>query len=189
MTVAKPNPLNRGSSRDAILDAAGRIAREVGVLALSVDRVVAGAGVSKGSFFYHFPNKEAMISALLARAADAFDAKIQAWVDEGTPFHRALIAAAFDEVALNAPLLAVFVAAVATDRSMAQRIIPRLEAWNAQLAAEGIPPDRVRLLRLALDGLLLSSLLRTEPAPADELCALGASLEALVLPTARNGKS
>lgn len=55
----KPNAHTR------ILEAAECLMLQEGFHGVSVDRIIAAAGVSKGSFFYHFPTKDSLPSALL----------------------------------------------------------------------------------------------------------------------------
>src|SRR5258706_778849 len=49
---------------DAILDAAARILVDRGYDAFTTNRVAAGAGVSVGSLYQYFPNKEALLAEL-----------------------------------------------------------------------------------------------------------------------------
>jgi len=51
----------------AILDATARILLERGYAAASTNAVAELAGVSVGSLYQYFPNKEALIAALQAR--------------------------------------------------------------------------------------------------------------------------
>jgi TetR/AcrR family transcriptional repressor of nem operon len=50
-------------ARARLLDAALRIIREQGYSATSVDELCAAAGVTKGAFFHHYANKEALAVA------------------------------------------------------------------------------------------------------------------------------
>lgn len=63
----------RTDTRERILDAAQRLVLAHGFSATTVDAVLAGAAVSKGAFFHHFPSKAALGRALVERyaAADA----------------------------------------------------------------------------------------------------------------------
>ena len=54
-------------TRAALLDAGLRIAEEHGLSGMSVNRVVAVAGVAKGTFYVHFPDRDAFLSALHER--------------------------------------------------------------------------------------------------------------------------
>ena len=61
----------------AILDATARILVESGVAAASTNAVAVRAGVSVGSLYQYFPNKDALISALHARHGEQMMAVIQ----------------------------------------------------------------------------------------------------------------
>lgn len=60
----------RPSSRDAILDAVERVVAERGAAHLTLDAIAAECGLSKGGLIYHFPTKEALLHAMLARFID-----------------------------------------------------------------------------------------------------------------------
>lgn len=57
----------RTSCRDALIDAAESIVVEEGAARLTLDAVAERANVSKGGLLYHFPNKDALLEAMLAR--------------------------------------------------------------------------------------------------------------------------
>jgi TetR/AcrR family transcriptional regulator, transcriptional repressor for nem operon len=54
-------------TRDALLDAGVAVAEQQGLAGLSVNRVVAHAGVAKGTFYVHFADREAFVDALHER--------------------------------------------------------------------------------------------------------------------------
>jgi len=60
-------------TRDALLDAGTVIAERHGLGGLSVNQVVAEAGVAKGTFYVHFADRGAFVDALHAR----FHARVQ----------------------------------------------------------------------------------------------------------------
>jgi AcrR family transcriptional regulator len=72
MTISKPNAQNR------ILEAAECLMLQEGFHGVSVDRIITAAGVSKGSFFYHFPTKDSLPAALLERFLDRQGAAMSA---------------------------------------------------------------------------------------------------------------
>src|SRR5215475_7550814 len=54
-------------THEALLDAGVAVAEAHGLSGLSVNRVVAEAGVAKGTFYVHFETREAFVDALHAR--------------------------------------------------------------------------------------------------------------------------
>lgn len=65
---------------EALLDAGVAVAEQHGLAGLSVNRVVAEAGVAKGTFYVHFETREAFVDALHAR----FHTGVQEAVSEAT---------------------------------------------------------------------------------------------------------
>lgn len=59
------------ATRTALMDAAEKLILETGFQAASVDRIIEGAGVTKGTFFYHFDGKADLARALVDRFAEA----------------------------------------------------------------------------------------------------------------------
>lgn len=76
MTTSKPNAQHR------ILEAAERLLLQEGFHGVSVDRIIAAAGVSKGSFFYHFPTKDSLPAALLQGFLDRQGTAMTALTEE-----------------------------------------------------------------------------------------------------------
>ncbi|HEY4342849.1 MAG TPA: TetR/AcrR family transcriptional regulator [Parvibaculum sp.] len=121
---------NRVSAADWI-DAAMRLLAREGVDAIRIDRLCADLAVTKGSFYWHFPNREALVAAIALdwasrrpqttfetiRALDAnpreklyrlFDLY---WRDDIVRFDRAMRAWALSEPAIRKAI-------IATDREM-----------------------------------------------------------------------
>lgn len=63
-------PRNGATTRTTIMDAAEGLILETGFSATSVDRVIERAGVTKGTFFYHFETKAGLARALVERYAE-----------------------------------------------------------------------------------------------------------------------
>lgn len=75
-------PTAAGSpTREALLDAGVAVAEAHGLAGLSVNRVVAEAGVAKGTFYVHFDDRAAFVDALHrrfhARVGDAVAAAVE----------------------------------------------------------------------------------------------------------------
>jgi AcrR family transcriptional regulator len=76
------------STVDAILEAAAQVLERDGYTASTTDLIAERAGVSIGSVYQYFPNKDALLLALAQRHADAARAVLEpllAEVVEGTP--------------------------------------------------------------------------------------------------------
>lgn len=57
-------------TRNRIMDAAQDMVLDVGLVGTSVEKVIDQAGVTKGTFFYHFKTKHDLAAALIERYAD-----------------------------------------------------------------------------------------------------------------------
>src|SRR5215212_6419318 len=66
----------RRNTRTRLLEAAERVVAADGVARLTLDAVASKADVSKGGLLYHFPNKDALISAMVLRWVDGFERDI-----------------------------------------------------------------------------------------------------------------
>ena len=151
------------SARTALLDAAAALAMREGVPALGVERVVREAGVSKGSFFYHFDTKEEMVRALLDHVAAQRMAEVEAAVTGGARFTDALIGMVAEDVGRGGGLIAVLVAAVALDPSLRNVLTERRDGWVRRMIDEdGLLADRAALLMLGIDGAMIGTVLYDE---------------------------
>lgn len=52
------------------MDAALALCKETGFQSLAIEQVTAAVGVAKGTFYYHFPTKDALLTALVQRFSD-----------------------------------------------------------------------------------------------------------------------
>ncbi len=58
-------------TKTKILDAAQQVILDRGFAATSIDAIQEAAGISRGTFFYHFPTKDDLSRALIGRYAEA----------------------------------------------------------------------------------------------------------------------
>ena len=63
-------PRDGAVTRNKIMDVAQSMVLDVGLSGTSVEKVIEGAGVTKGTFFYHFKTKHDLAAALIERYAD-----------------------------------------------------------------------------------------------------------------------
>ena len=157
-----PSPGTRTSARETILGAAASIAREQGVLGLSVDRICELAGVSKGGFFYHFPTKDALVEAVITSELDRFEASIEAHVEQGCSYAEGFVESMLAFVATNGEMMGSVNAALASGAAIRTIVVRRHDAWLKRLKKE-LPGHKYVLLALAADGLIFSCSLRDAP--------------------------
>lgn len=147
-------------ARQRLLDEAARIVTDEGGTALTLERVAAGAGTSKGGLLYHFASKSALLGAMVHAELDRFDRGVEARVGAGEPYPSAYleVSLAWTEGAGN--LVAAFLAAAAEDRGMMAALGGRVALWRKRLVASGLSRGRAEVLDAALDGLLFASALQ-----------------------------
>ncbi|MGB6309735.1 MAG: helix-turn-helix domain-containing protein, partial [Steroidobacteraceae bacterium] len=84
MTVeksARPRTKPPEIRREELMDAAEQLFLAQGIAATSIDAIVAGAGVAKGTFYLYFQSKEQLLTALRQRFIDAVCAELRAAID------------------------------------------------------------------------------------------------------------
>lgn len=187
VTTAPPSPdprpsPPRGQARAALLGAAEALVREVGFAQLSVERVAARAGVSKGAFFHHFASRQAMVHALLSHLAARFEVDVEARMGAGAgSFTRALVDHVVHEAEHDGAFMAAMMSAVLLDPSAAAVIDAELCDWTARMRAEGVDEATALTVRSVLDGVVLLCLLHAPgPVPVRELRLIRARVLALL---------
>jgi TetR/AcrR family transcriptional repressor of nem operon len=81
-------------TRSNLIETGLVLAETLGLEGLSVNAVVAGAGVSKGTFFHHFPDRATYLVALHRRFHDALFDEVMSVIGEMTPGKHRLAAGA-----------------------------------------------------------------------------------------------
>lgn len=71
-----PLPAKRGAARERILVQAEAAVLEKGFAATSIEELIAGAGVTKSAFFYHFRDKNELARAMMERYIAQHDAML-----------------------------------------------------------------------------------------------------------------
>lgn len=159
MTADAPPTRNTERTRRAVLAAAARVVVRDGTGA-AIGAVATEAGVSKGGLLHHFPSREALFVALTTETLDGFRRRVHERVDlsENRPgkLLRAYVRAMCDELAGtdvdDAPEWAAL-AILRASPAVADLVRADAGRWEADLAADGLDPGRVLLVRLAADGL------------------------------------
>lgn len=131
VTARRDDPQHTGSElRERVLDALRQLLSERTFDTLSVADIIATASVSRASFYFYFPSKQAALAELVRRAVGAGHEAAQPWVQaQGSPPEtlRAGIDAGARLWLDNAAVLRAIVESWASD--------PQLrELWLAQMA-------------------------------------------------------
>ncbi len=61
------SPAHKASTRERILSAAAPLLRARGILAVTIDEMMAAADLTRGGFYAHFESKDALLAAVLDR--------------------------------------------------------------------------------------------------------------------------
>lgn len=158
---AAPSTSTRERSRDRreraraeLIAAALELAESEPFAALTVERIAAGAGISRSGFYTHFADREALLEAALADVTPALEAAAERmWTREGSPSQR--VRAAVSELVgmhvEHGALLGLVAEVAAYDPRIAERWRAHLgrltEAGAAHIRAErrsGLAPPLLR---------------------------------------------
>ena len=152
---------NPEEKRQKILEATHKILREGGYFTnFSLDNVAKTAEISKGGRIHHFPSKVALVKAAAQEASERFEQRFAENLaadggGENGRLTRTYIHTGFDSIAAGgemSPLLLAYLHDAAEPQT-------RFEAWQQQLANDGIDPVMAAIIRLAVDGLIYTELI------------------------------
>ncbi len=110
MVSSQPRQARAVERREQLLDAAARVFAQHGYADAQMDEIAAAADTSKGGLYFHFPNKEALIAAVIGRAGDILRRRVS----------RAMTAAGSDPVARADAALATLIETLSAHRSLAR---------------------------------------------------------------------
>jgi AcrR family transcriptional regulator len=131
-----PAPPALHPTAEALLDAGVAVARDQGLAGLSVNRVVAEAGVAKGTFYVHFADRTAFVDALHARFHDHVRAAVMAATDGVPPGAERLVrgADAYLDVSLEDRVVKALALEARSDPALSASMSDRHDA----VAAAGV---------------------------------------------------
>lgn len=148
MTTTQPRQARAVERRELLLDAAARVFARRGYSEAQMDEIAAAADTSKGGLYFHFPNKEALIAAVIGRAGEILRRRVNS----------AMSTAGSDPVARADAALATLIETLSAHRSLARVLASETLGGSAaarERVAE-IEDEFVELialeLRQALDG-------------------------------------
>lgn len=139
---ASRNVPQQKRSRDMvtrIVDAGARVLNKVGYDGASTNRIAAEAGVSPGSLYYYFPDKDSIVSAVLERFVDGlwvvFSDPVSGVVRNPSANFELQVTRILDHLRANRPLLKVLI-----------NQAPRLGPGDARAAFDDRLLERFRLV-------------------------------------------
>jgi AcrR family transcriptional regulator len=138
---------------------------------LTTTRVAEAAGVSVGTLYQYFPNREALLHALLAEHLEVATRAVEDAVGDGRePLAvaieravRAVLAVKAERAPISELLNRVFAVGGLDDRPLVQAATRRIERAVARILARGDEPDaatatRAGILCAALDGVVRAAI-------------------------------
>ncbi|GJD93603.1 TetR/AcrR family transcriptional regulator [Methylobacterium iners] len=172
----------RANARDDILAAAEEVVAALGAQALTLDAVYRQAGVSKGGLLYHFPNKEALLHAMVDRYVTRCFAQETEFLREiGEDARGAGSRAAIAQLAADDPgadrLSAALLAAVATDLEYLAPLRDLVRQRFEAMKQSDVPFETAAIIELAVNGLALFELLRLPPLTPEDRHQVLATLD------------
>jgi|SRR5690606_4596927 AcrR family transcriptional regulator len=159
--------MTNSPTRDAILDAAQRIAAQRGAGRITLDEVARESGLSKGGLLYHFSSKEALLQAMLERLIERTSAVREAHEATlaGQPWAtlRAALATRHEPAVLDPHVAMAILTAAAEQPSLLDPLREHIAALRDRIVQENGDSPMAWLLWAAADGLLFQELLGISP--------------------------
>jgi AcrR family transcriptional regulator len=125
-TPARPKRLTGEQRRERFLDVASELIAERGLAAVTMERVCERSEVNRALVYRYFANRDELLTALVTRETERFDAVVAARLDGATTTEerlRAMIGAYVDEVQLGHLVISRMLAS-------AQDVGPVFTAWR-----------------------------------------------------------
>ncbi|WP_074035030.1 TetR/AcrR family transcriptional regulator [Exiguobacterium profundum] len=150
-------------TKQKLLDAATDIIMNHGVHQLTLDEVAKTAGVSKGGLLYHYPSKEALMTAMVERLQQEQNELYASLQQEGYGPVEAFVRL-FDETKLHPERAAIqidvekmiaFLTLFEVDQEYANRWKHDLDTFFAQFQQTADPVETM-IIRYALEGMMMS---------------------------------
>jgi AcrR family transcriptional regulator len=161
------------NAREVILDAAEDLVLEVGAGHLTLDLVAKRSGVSKGGFLYHFPNKEALLRAMLDRRVIRIEEnrRRKRACSGGQPVSAvaAYILSSLEEDPKSQKLSVALLAASAHNPQLLLPYRGEFKKLLEEFVEEGLDFRWAAIVVLAVNGLKIMDLLSLAPFGSEEL--------------------
>ena len=166
-----------------LLEAASLVVKEKGVTGLTLEAVAKQANVSKGGLLYHYPNKQALLKAMILHLDENFERAIAKQIEESEgkmTWLEAYVAMSFDPQHSQIAESAGMLVAIANDLSLLEPLAERYQLLQEQLEASNIDSDLANIIRLAADGLWFTELFQISPLTESKRSQVLAALLTLI---------
>ena len=152
VTARRDDPQQGGTElRERILDALRSLLRERTFDTLSVAEIIAAAGVSRASFYFYFPSKQAVLAELVRRAVAQGQQAAEPWTGGRQDPSSALRAGVSAGAALwreNAGVLRAIVESWGSDDQLRELWLAQMDTFtDAAVARINADPEALRALR------------------------------------------
>ena len=174
----------RKSKRHIILASMVELIEGEGLTALTFDRVAERTGLTRGGLMYHFPTRDALLSAMHEHMAGVWEAEMTSSLPEGADLSDPKVrAAAYTAGSLAATTRAELLLMLESlDHPELNRFWREvMDRWAPEEPAAGDAAALDRYIaRLASDGLWLNDAILPEPISPDLKARIGQRLAELV---------
>lgn len=173
---------------NTLLDAAETVVERQGIANLTLEAVAAEAKLSKGGLLYHFPSKDRLVEALVARSAASWRQCFEEGFEQAEPgpgrMSRALLNHCLSDAEgwtseLRRSSSACF-AALAQNPKLMQPMREVYAELHRRVADDGLPPGVGEAVAAAIDGLWLYWVLGLAEVNQDLVVRVRGALEDLL---------
>ncbi|MGM0633125.1 MAG: TetR/AcrR family transcriptional regulator [Pseudomonadota bacterium] len=176
MNRDNPTVGGRPNSRDNILDAALRVTARDGAGNLTLDKVAAECGLSKGGLLYNYPSKEALLQAMLERLLHSHRQRMDEEYSrlEGQPEAtlRAFLRAWKHDEQISIDASLAIIAAAAQNPGLLQPLREHFREIHERISRESANREQALMIWAAADGLLLHRIMDLAPYSHDDKAAM-----------------
>lgn len=154
--------MRSNSRRHELLASASYIVEHLGMEKLTLESVAKHAGVSKGGLLHHFPNKEAIVTAMIEEFGDTFFSELQQKssesIDKAGKWSRAYIETTFHDSKTTAALSTALLAVLFSKPELLAAYNKKNNILQEDILNDGIDPVNAAIIKLATDGLWFSEI-------------------------------
>ena len=141
-TTAAQEP-KRSEPRERLLATAAAVFYADGIRSVGIDRIIAEAGVTKATFYRHYPSKEDLVLAYLRREDSGIRHRLESLAADSDPLDvlRAVGSGTADELCRNGFRGCAFINAAAEypdPTSPVRRLIDEHRAWFRQFVVDAL---------------------------------------------------